>query len=101
MFREAAAAVAADPEIFPIRHPVGLLIMWSEPPPDPWPDHGYTTETAMIEVLVDAGLIDGEHLGESVRWQIRPEMSGYSIYIEESHLGGYSIGPSSPSPRAD
>jgi hypothetical protein len=77
LFEAAAAVVAADPDAFPIRHPVGLVITSSEPLPDTWPEHG--SDAAIIEVLVDARLPDDESLGETVREEITPGMRGYSI----------------------
>ncbi len=92
LFEAAAAAVAADPDAFPIRHPVGLVITSSEPLPDTWPEHGYAADAAIIEVLVDARLLDDESLGETVREEVTPEMRGYSISIEESRVKGWQIG---------
>jgi hypothetical protein len=99
LFRAATAVLVADPDAFPIRHYVRLTIASSKPLPDIWPEHGYDVPTAMIEVLVDAGMHADERLVE--REQVRPGMSGYSVYIEESRFGDHSIGPSSPPSRAD
>jgi hypothetical protein len=92
LFRAASAAVAAEPDAFPIRNPVGLVITSPEPLPDTWPEDGYVVDAAIIEVLVDARLLDDESLGETVREEIDPGVRGYSIYIEESRVKGWQIG---------
>jgi hypothetical protein len=86
LFRAAAALVAADPDAFPIRHNVRVVITSSEPLPDIWPERGYTVSTAIIEVLVDARLLDDESRGEWTREELSPGMRGYSLHIQESDL---------------
>jgi hypothetical protein len=48
---------------------------------------GYSVADAVVEVLVDAGLLADERLIESGRHEVRPELgSGYSVRIEASCL---------------
>jgi hypothetical protein len=103
LFQAATAMVAAGPDAFPIRDHVGLTIASSEPLPDIWPKHGYSVPTAMIEVLVDAGMLADERLVEWEREEVTPNSRGYSIdiYIEESRFARNWIDPISPSPPAD
>lgn len=92
LFRAAAAVVAADPDAFPIRHPVLLVITSSEPLLDLLPEHGYSVDSAIDEVLVDARLLDDEGVAEWLRYEIRRGMRGYSIHIEESPYKSHQIG---------
>jgi hypothetical protein len=101
LFEAAAEIVAAAPDAYPLQEYVRLTITSSDPLPDIWREHGYAVPTAMIEVLVDARLLEDEDRGESVVEEVDPRMRGYSIRIEKSDLGRYSIGPSSPPPRSD
>jgi hypothetical protein len=91
LFNAAAAVVAADPDAFPIRDAVGLVITSSEGLPDMDPDHGYFVDSAIIEVLVDARLLDDEDVPEQMREQIEPGTTGYSIRIEDSDLQGRTL----------
>jgi hypothetical protein len=81
LFRAASAYVATAPDAFPIRHPVDIVVASSQPLPKPI---GYGPAEAMIEVLVDAGLLADERLLATERYEIRPGMTGYSIVIEEA-----------------
>jgi hypothetical protein len=51
LFDAAAALVASDPDAFPIREAVGIVVTSTRPLPDP---DGYGPTEAMIEVLVDS-----------------------------------------------
>lgn len=80
LFRAVTAYVAADPDAFPIRGPVGIVVGSAEPFPEP---EDYSIADAIEEVLVDAGFLADERLVETERHEIRPEMmTGYSILIE-------------------
>ena len=79
LFDAAVALVASDPGAFPIRHGVGLVVTSAEPLPEP---DGYGPAVAMIEVLVDAGLLADERQVETERCNVDPQMSGYSVSIE-------------------
>jgi hypothetical protein len=81
LFRAAAAAVAADPDAFPIRGHVGIVVTSSEPLPDHRAE-GYGEADAMIEVLVDAGLLDDERWVYWEKYEVRPPTTGYSISVE-------------------
>lgn len=82
LFHAAAAVVAADPKAFPIVHPVGAVITSSHPLPETSPKHGYDAPTAIIEVLVDAGLLADERQVEWEREEVTPRITGYSVSIE-------------------
>ena len=83
LFRAATAVVAEDPDAFPIRGCVGIVVTSSERLPEP---SGYGPAEAMIEVLVDAGLLADERLVEWERYNVRPETTGYSVSVEPTDL---------------
>jgi hypothetical protein len=101
LFQAATAIVAADPYAYPIRGYVHLTITPSESLPDVWPEHGYSVPTAIIEVLVDARLLEDEDQARAFGRRSSRGEGGTPVYIEESRTGGYSIGPTSPPPRAE
>jgi hypothetical protein len=81
LFRTAASAVAADPDAFPIHGHVGIVVTSWEPLPDHRAE-GYGEADAMIEVLVDAGLLNDERQVDWEKYEIRPGSTGYSISVE-------------------
>lgn len=83
LFRAAAAVVAEEPDAFPIRGFVRIVVTSSAPLPEP-SDHG--PADAMIEVLVDAGILADERLVERERYNVRPETTGYSVSVEPADL---------------
>ncbi|HET6791301.1 MAG TPA: hypothetical protein VFI35_06915 [Actinomycetota bacterium] len=83
LFRATAAVVAEEPDAFPIRGGVRIVVTSSEPLPEP---SGYGPADAMIEVLIDAGLLADERLVERERYNVRPETTGYSISVEPANL---------------
>lgn len=83
VFRAAAAVVAEKPDASPIRGGVRIVVTSSEPLPEP---SGYGPADAMIEVLIDAGLLADERLVERERYNVRPETTGYSISVEPANL---------------
>ena len=83
MFRAAVAVVTEEPEVFPIRGGVGIVVTSSARLPEP---SGYGPADAMIEVLVDAGLLADERLVEWERYNVRPETTGYSVSVEPVDL---------------
>ena len=88
LFEAAAAIVAAAPDAYPIQEYVRLTITSSDPLPDIRRQHGYAVPTAMIEVLVDARLLEDEDRRASVVEKVDPSMRGYSIYIEKARPSG-------------
>jgi hypothetical protein len=78
LFDAAIALVASDPEAFPIRQAVGLVVTSAEPLPE---RDGYGPADAIIEVLVDAGLLADERQVEAERCNIDPQMKGYALSI--------------------
>lgn len=83
LFQAAAAVVAEEPDAFPIRGGVGIVVTSSARLPEP---SGYGPADAMIEVLVDAGLLGDERLVEWERYNVRPETNGYSVSVEPADL---------------
>lgn len=83
LFRAAAAAVAEKPDAFPIRGAVRIVVTSSARLPEP---SGYGPADAMIEVLVDAGLLADERLVERERYNLRRETTGYSVSVEPADL---------------
>ena len=79
LFNAAVAFAASDPDAFPIQQAVGLVVTSAEPLLEPG---GYGPTDAMIEVLVDAGLLADERQVETERYKVDPQMSGYSVSIE-------------------
>jgi hypothetical protein len=75
---EAAAAFVASDAAYPIRHRVGLVVTSSVPLPEP---DDYGPADAMIEVLVDAGMLADERLVETERYEVEPWTTGYSISV--------------------
>jgi hypothetical protein len=78
LFDAAVSLVAADPDAFPIRQAVGLVITSAESLLE---RDGYGPADAMIEVLVDAGLLADERQVETERHRVDPQIRGYSISI--------------------
>ena len=85
MFEVATAAVAEEPDAFPIRGGVGIAVTSSAPLPE---RSGYGPADAMIEVLVDAGLLADERLVEWERHDVEPETTGYSLSVGPADLSG-------------
>ena len=83
LFLAAAAVVAEEPDAFPIRAGVGIVVTSSEELPEP---SGHGPTEAMIEVLVDAGVLADERLVEWERYNVRPETTGYSVSVEPAGL---------------
>jgi hypothetical protein len=79
LFQVAVDRVARAPRRFPIRERVGVIVTSADPLPKPV---GYGEEDAMIEVLVEAGVLLDERLVTTERFEIRPGMAGYSIEVE-------------------
>jgi hypothetical protein len=78
LFRAASAYVAAGPEGFPIREPVGIVVTSATPLPS---GVGYGGIDPIIEVLADAGMLSDERW---VAWELaelRPGMTGYSVRV--------------------
>jgi hypothetical protein len=76
--------VASDPGGFPIRDPVVVSVSSAEPFAEP---DGYTIETAIEEVLVDAGLLADERQVEGESYEVRPEIvAGYVVSVERSNV---------------
>ena len=83
LFRAAAAVVAGEPDAFPIRGAVRIVVTSSARLPEP---SDYGPADAMIEVLVDAGLLADERLVERERYNVEPETTGYSVSVEPVDL---------------
>jgi hypothetical protein len=83
LFRVVTAAIAEEPDTFPIRGGVGIVVTSSERLPEP---SGYGPADAMIEVLVDAGLLADERQVKWERHDVRPRASGYSVSVEPTGL---------------
>lgn len=82
LFRAVTAYVTSHPDEMPIRYPVRMEIVSSDPFREP---EGYTIATAIEEVLVDAGFLADERLVGMERHDVRPEMmSGYSVQIDRA-----------------
>ena len=79
LFRAAARFVADNPEDFPIRQNVGMVV--TSPNPLPAGD-GYGAIEPIIEVLVDAGLLADERLVTWERSEVAPDMKGYSVVVD-------------------
>jgi hypothetical protein len=81
LFQAVADHVAAEPDAFPIRDHVVVVLASAEPFASP---EGYSIATAIEEVLVDAGFLADERLVGTERHEIRAEMTGYSVFVELS-----------------
>ena len=79
LFLAAVQQVEREPERFPIRDPVGIFVASGAPLPEP---DGYGEADAMIEVLVDAGVLLDERLVTTERFEVRQGMTGYSVEVE-------------------
>jgi hypothetical protein len=71
--------LAVSPDSFPIRREISFVVTSRRPLPE---QEGYGPAEAMIEVLVDAGILADERLVTSERYLIDPDSSGYSITVE-------------------
>jgi hypothetical protein len=79
LFDLAMNVLAESPDSFPIRREISFVVTSRHP----LPEHvGYGPAEAMIEVLVDAGILADERLVTSERYLINRDSSGYSITIE-------------------
>jgi hypothetical protein len=79
LFDLAMNVLAESPDSFPIRREIGVVVTSRHP----LPEHvGYGAAEAMIEVLVDAGILADERLVTSERYLIDPDCPGYSISLE-------------------
>ena len=74
---------AASPDTFPIRGNVGVVVVSRHTLPEP---DGYGPVDALIEVLVDAGVLADERLVASEGIVIDPTSVGYSITLESVSL---------------
>jgi hypothetical protein len=84
LFRAAAERVAEDPGGFPIREGVGVIVTSSDPMPD---RDGYGAIDPIVEVLVDAGVLEDER---QVRWErvdLTPGTAGYAVVLEIDRPG--------------
>jgi hypothetical protein len=79
LFDVAVNALAASPDSFPIRGEVSVVVTSRHPLRE---HEGYGDATAMIEVLVDAGILADERQVTSEGHLIDPDASGYSITVE-------------------
>lgn len=59
---------------------------WSLPPHRSRSPSGHGPGDALIEVLVDAGLLADERLVERERYNVKPETTGYSVSVEPARL---------------
>ena len=79
LFQTAIEAVAAAPDRFPLRTPVAVAIKSALPLPEL---DGYSVLDAMVEVLVDAGILVDERLVEEEEVRLDPAiLNGYSIEL--------------------
>lgn len=79
LFKVATDIIAASPDAFPIRHGVGIVVT----SPRSLPTRvGFGPVDAMIEVLVDAGILADLLLVGSEHCLIDPTSKGYSITLE-------------------
>ena len=83
LFEAASALINSDPQRFPIHGRVGILVASSGALPQP---EGYGPADAMIEVLVDAGVLADERQVEVEQYEIKQGMSGYVIDVERLGL---------------
>jgi hypothetical protein len=75
------AAVARDPNAFPLRVPIGITVKYGSSPPEL---KGYDVTTAIEEVLVDVGVILDERLVTWERETVDPSLQdSYTVVIEE------------------
>ena len=79
LFQAATEAVAAAPARFPLRTPVAVAIRSAVPLPEL---EGYSVADAIIEVLVDAGLLVDERLVVEEELRLDPAiLTGYSVEL--------------------
>lgn len=71
--------LAASPDTFPIRREISFVVTSRHPLSE---HDGYGPAEAMIEVLVDAGILADERLLTTERYLIDPDSPGYSITVE-------------------
>lgn len=71
--------LAASPDSFPIGREVSVVVTSRHPLPE---HEGYGGATAMIEVLVDAGILADERQVISEGQLIDSDSPGYSITVE-------------------
>ena len=71
--------LAESPDSFPIRREISVVVTSRHPLPE---QVGYGAATAMIEVLVDAGILADERLVTSERYLVDPDCPGYSVFVE-------------------
>jgi hypothetical protein len=83
LFDVAMEVLAASPDSFPIRREIGVVVTSRHTLPE---QEGYGPADAMIEVLVDAGILADERLVAWERYLIDPGSSGYSITLEPEDL---------------
>lgn len=76
--------VASAPDAFPIRTGVDVVVTSRDPIPE---GDGYGAADAMIEVLVDAGVLADERLVATERFVLNPGSLGYSIDVEVEEEG--------------
>jgi hypothetical protein len=78
LFQAANALVSDQPSRFPITTRVGIVVASSEPLPA---HDGYGPLDAIIEVLVDAGLLADERLVETERREATGTTTGYEVTV--------------------
>lgn len=79
LFEAASKIVAESPERFPITDPTRLVLRAAAPLPE-YAD--YSTHDAVLEVLVDAGMLADERQNERERAEIDTTMrEGYSVEL--------------------
>ena len=83
LFTAATEISAASPDAFPIQHVVGVVVVSRRALPE---SDGYGPVDAIIEVLVDAGVLADERLVTSESCVIDPTSVGYSITLEPGSL---------------
>ena len=80
LFEVAAKIVAETPERFPVTDTTRLILRAAAPLPE-YPE--YSTHDAVLEVLVDAGMIADERQNERERTELDPTVvTGYSVEIQ-------------------
>jgi hypothetical protein len=79
LFKVATDIIAASPDAFPIRHGVGIVVT----SPRSLPTRvAFGPVDAMIDVLVDAGILADLILVRPERCLVDPTFKGYSITLE-------------------
>lgn len=82
LFEAASAIVNDDAARFPITGGVRLSVTSSGPLPD-HEDEGYGPTEAIIEILVEAGVLADERQVETERHEVHRGMTGYEVTVAE------------------